>query len=94
MYILHVKITCHPEKQEEAEHFFKTALDASRKEPGCIYYDWFVSLENPCEFYVVEKWASQADFEHHLQKKFVVEFRSRFTELLTKPNELTRLREL
>lgn len=94
MYILHVKVLCRPEQREEAERFFKTAIDTSRKEPGCLHYDWFVSLENPCEFYVLEKWATREDFERHLQGKFVVEFRARFGELLLKSNELTPLREI
>lgn len=94
MYVLHVKIICRPEKQEEAERFFKTAIASSRKEPGCIHYDWFVSIENPCEFHVFEKWATREDFERHLTCKFVVEFRARFGDLLVKPNELSPLREL
>ena len=94
MYTFHVKILCKPEKREEAERFFKTAIQASRQEPGCIHYDWLVSTENPCEFHVYEKWATREDFERHLQAPFVVEFRSRFQELLAQRNQLTPLKDL
>ena len=94
MYILHVKVVCQPEQREGAERFFKTAILASRNEPGCLHYEWFVSLENPCEFYVFEKWATREDFERHLQGAFVSEFRSRYETLLAQRNELTPLREI
>lgn len=37
----------------------------SRKETGCIQYDFVENLQNPLSFCVVETWASQKAIDEH-----------------------------
>lgn len=39
--------------------------DASRKEPGNLAYDYFLSVDHPDELLLVEKWKDQDAIEHH-----------------------------
>jgi quinol monooxygenase YgiN len=39
--------------------------DASRKEPGNLAYDYFLSVDHPDKLLLVEKWIDQAAIEHH-----------------------------
>jgi quinol monooxygenase YgiN len=38
-----------------------------RKESGCLHADFYQDVENEADFLVVEEWATQKDWDDHLQ---------------------------
>lgn len=45
---------------------------ATRREPGCVEYDWCQSLEDPHHFCLAELWASQPIYDAHWQLRLKV----------------------
>ena len=58
-------ITVQPEFKEDVLKAIKTVVDATRKEPGNIFYDVFEDVKNPLKFIFIETWKSQAAIDAH-----------------------------
>jgi len=54
-----------PEYKEDVLKAIKTVVDATRKEPGNIFYDVFEDVNNPLKFVFIETWKSQAAIDTH-----------------------------
>ena len=54
-----------PEYKEDVLKAIKTVVDATRKEPGNIFYDVFEDVNNPLKFVFIETWKSQAAIDAH-----------------------------
>ena len=54
-----------PEYKEDVLKSIKTVVDATRKEPGNIFYDVFEDINNPLKFVFIETWKSQAAIDTH-----------------------------
>jgi quinol monooxygenase YgiN len=53
------------------------------KEPGCLGYTYHVDPKDPARFLSYETWASQADFDSHMQSPQVQSLVPRVAELCT-----------
>ena len=58
-------VTVKPEYKEDVLRAIKTVVDATRKEPGNIFYDVFEDINNPLKFVFIETWKSQAAIDSH-----------------------------
>ena len=58
-------VTVKPEYKEDVLKAIKTVVDATRKEPGNIFYDVFEDVGNPLKFVFIETWKSQAAIDSH-----------------------------
>ena len=58
-------VTVKPEFKDEVLKAIKTVVDATRKEPGNIFYDVFEDIKNPLKFVFIETWKSQAAIDSH-----------------------------
>ena len=54
-----------PEYKDDVLKAIKTVVDATRKEPGNIFYDVFEDVGNPLKFVFIETWKSQAAIDSH-----------------------------
>jgi len=54
-----------PEYKEDVLKAIKAVVDATRKEPGNIFYDVFEDVGNPLKFVFIETWKSQAAIDSH-----------------------------
>ncbi len=54
-----------PEQREAMLPAFRVMVDASRAETGNRAYDLTEDLENPCRFFILETWASDAAIAEH-----------------------------
>lgn len=52
----------------------KPCLVATRAEPGCISYDFYVSIDDPEAMVFVECFTSKAAHAEHCEKPYVKEF--------------------
>ena len=58
-------VTVKPEYKEDVLKAIKTVVDATRKEPGNIFYDVFKDVKNPLKFVFIETWKSQEAIDSH-----------------------------
>ena len=59
-------------KTDAIEHFkdeFKSFIDVTRKEAGCLSFQLFQDADNPQIFFVSEEWASEEDMINHENSK-------------------------
>ena len=54
-----------PESKDDILKAFETLVSETRKEKGCIIYDLFQNGEDPNNFILIEKWATQEDLDNH-----------------------------
>ena len=66
-YVLAVSWVAKPEHQEEVREILGILGEESRKEPGVITYTTHANPENPCEFFIYEKYHDEAGLEAHQQ---------------------------
>ena len=51
------------------------AIDASRRETGCLHYDLNASVTDPDRLMCIEQWQSQQTFDQHLATAHIATFR-------------------
>jgi len=61
----------------------------TRKEVGCINYDFHQSVDNKSRFIAYENWASKKDLDRHLKTAHVKSFSERAGGLLAEPIDIT-----
>lgn len=54
------------ENQAEFEKLMSDFIRYTRRQPGCIYYDFGRVAGNSTQYIVVQKWATEADLENYL----------------------------
>jgi quinol monooxygenase YgiN len=61
-----VAMKCLPGKGDEYAAGFLPRTLETQKEPGCLQYELFRSMENPDTFTLLERWADEAALEVHM----------------------------
>lgn len=60
-----VNYTFKPEYKDELLATFKSMIEATRKEPGCIYYDLHQNMQDSSKYVLLEYWKTKNDWELH-----------------------------
>jgi quinol monooxygenase YgiN len=55
-----------PGFEQKLEQLFRSVVDTTLREEGCISYQINRDIENPRRFVFTEEWRSQADLDRHL----------------------------
>jgi quinol monooxygenase YgiN len=55
-----------PGFEQKLEQLFRSVVDTTLREDGCISYQINRDIENPRRFVFTEEWRSQADLDRHL----------------------------
>jgi quinol monooxygenase YgiN len=58
--------TAKPGFEDKLEQLFRSVVDTTLREEGCISYQINRDLANPRRFVFIEEWESQADLDRHL----------------------------
>ena len=58
--------TAKPGFEDKLEQLFRSVVDATLREEGCISYQINRDLANPRRFVFIEEWESQAHLDRHL----------------------------
>lgn len=61
-------------KHDELRALMETMQTASRQEPGCADYGFFVAIEDPDQFVAVELWESKEALQTHFEAPSVANF--------------------
>ncbi|MBC8095577.1 MAG: antibiotic biosynthesis monooxygenase [Akkermansiaceae bacterium] len=81
--------TARPGKEAKLRSALLGLLEPTRKEAGCLNYDFHESVENPAKFLFHENWASKAHLDAHLQSSHIQVLLPRVGELCTGFPEIT-----
>lgn len=57
-------------------------IDASRREPGCLYFDLHASVTDPDRVQGFEQWSDRAAFDRHRTSPHVLAFVESITEFV------------
>ncbi len=71
MLVVHGTFHINPDAVEDLRAVLAPVQAATRREPGCLSYDWAQSLEQPGTLYSVEIWRSRQDSDAHMKSDHV-----------------------
>ena len=57
-------------------------IEATREEPGCVFYDLNTSVSNSRRVVFVEQWKSREDLENHFNSAHIKAFREASAPLI------------
>ena len=66
MIFITAKFQVRPESAEKWPEISRAFTEATRAEPGCLWYDWSRSLDDPNEYVLVEAFADDAAGAAHV----------------------------
>lgn len=71
------------QKREEAVEIVAAVVNATKLEAGCIRYDFYCDLADPCRFHVFEEWETDEALESHFQTKHMEIFLAHLNTLVS-----------
>lgn len=69
MIFITAKFRVRPEHAEDWARITESFTQATRSEPGCLWFDWSRSLEDPNEFVLVEAFRDEGAGAAHVQSE-------------------------
>ena len=66
MIFITAKFQVRPESAEQWPEISRAFTEATRAEPGCLWFDWSRSLDDPNEYVLVEAFADDAAGAAHV----------------------------
>ena len=76
-------------KEAELRTVLVGLVGPTRKEAGCLNYDFHGSPQDPAKFLFHENWASQAHLDAHFQTSHIQSLAPRVNELCVEPPQIT-----
>ena len=69
MIFITAKFRIRPDEAEEWPAISRAFTEATRAEPGCLWFDWSRSLDDPAEYVLVEAFRDDAAGAAHVQSE-------------------------
>lgn len=91
-FILHAHTR--PEQAEAFERLFRSYVEPSRAEPGCIEYHMLRDVQDPTLFIFYEVWASREALAEHMALLHMREFHERRMDYLRRDVEIREIEML
>lgn len=89
-----VLIEAKEETKQKIMDLLLPLINPPRKREGNIYYSFNSSIENPNELLFDEIWESQEAYNKHYQNAKSAELRSKIENLVAKPIEFKKFKEI
>jgi quinol monooxygenase YgiN len=83
VFLLHLK----PGHEELVLEEFRSVLELSRKEAGCVLFDLYRLADDPARLFVHEVWESRNAFEANASNLHISRFRAAVNSYLERPIE-------
>lgn len=77
-----------PEKLDSGHELIQGFIKPSLAQQGCLFYDLYQSSDDPCEFVIVDGWASAGDLKEHADSEHVLETVSKLAPFLREPAQV------
>lgn len=90
MYFIVVKYQVRPESVEQWPEIVHEFTEATRAEPGNIFFEWSHSLENDNEYVLVEAFTDEGATPHVTSEHFAQGLASMRPHLLSTPRIVSR----
>ena len=75
-------LTLKPESLDALREAAMPCIEATREEPGCIFYDLNTSVSNSRRVVFVERWKSREDLDNHLKTPHIKAWREASAPLI------------
>ena len=83
MIIVHGTIPVKPAERERALKLAREMADATRQEPGCLSYDFYVGLADPNTLMLFQEWESMDALMAHFQTDHMEVFLGELPEVVS-----------
>lgn len=84
MIVSHGKFVIRSDQMDRAREIMSEMVEHTIKEPGCISYDYYVSLHSPNTLMLFQEWESAEAVNNHFATKHMAEFLKVLPDLLEK----------
>ncbi len=82
MIIVHGTFPVKPQHRDQALKLMQTMSMATRAEPGCISYEFFVGLSDPDTMLLFQEWESVEALQDHFESSHMEEFLGNLPDVL------------
>jgi quinol monooxygenase YgiN len=80
--ILYAEFTARPDRREEVERLITGLADDVHQEPGNLEFTVYQRADDPCRFFVFERYVDQSAFEAHLSAPYGAVFNTALGDLI------------
>jgi quinol monooxygenase YgiN len=78
-----------PSRREDVRELMLATQASARSEPGCLYYAFAETLDDPGHFVVVQRWRDRAALDQHFRGAAFAAYQADVGELLVRDSELS-----
>jgi len=82
MIIVHGVLLVFKDQRSRALVLMQEMTTASRLEAGCVSYEFYASLTNPCQFLLFQEWDSVDALQDHFQTSHMETFLEQLPDIL------------
>jgi quinol monooxygenase YgiN len=90
MIVIAGKVAVRPDRRDEAVRVALAMADATRKEAGCIAYQFSADLADPNTVFIFEEWENAEVLARHFQTEHLRAFRAELPGLVAGPSTIKR----
>ena len=73
-FLVIARIEVRPDAWETFVEAATACIASTRREPGCLGYEFHESLTEPCRFVSFESWETRADIDRHMRSEHMAAF--------------------
>ena len=81
-------------EESSVRDVLSSIVEPTRKEDGCLRYDLFADLADPCRFTFIEEWTSAEALDAHSKSAHIAAGRAKLAGKMREPNWVQRLAQV
>jgi quinol monooxygenase YgiN len=74
--------------REEVRELMRASQARIREQPGCAYFEFAETLDDPGHFVVVQQWRDQAALDEHFRSQAFAEYQAQIDPYLVRSSQL------
>src|SRR5258705_5187447 len=75
-------------RRDEVRELMRSTQERSRQEPGCLYYEFAETLDDPGHFLIVQRWRDQEVLDEHYRSQAFADYQAGIASGLVRDSEL------
>jgi quinol monooxygenase YgiN len=77
------------ERRAEVRELMCVTQASAREDPGCEYYAFSETLDDPGHFLVVQRWSDRGTLDEHYRSRAFADYQARIGPLLVRSSDLS-----